>query len=121
MLRFSANLGFLWSDLPLVERVRRAKAAGFNAVEFHYPYDVPAKLVRAALEETGLPAVGINTRLGSAPADFGFAAMPGHEAEARDAIDEAITYAGAIGAGCVHVMAGKPEDARRGREVFIAA
>jgi hydroxypyruvate isomerase len=41
MLRFSANLGFLWPNLPLVERVRAARTAGFDAVEFHFPYDVP--------------------------------------------------------------------------------
>ncbi len=43
MLRFSANLGFLWVDLPLVDRVRAAKAAGFDAVEFHFPYETPAE------------------------------------------------------------------------------
>jgi hydroxypyruvate isomerase len=108
MLRFSANLGFLWRELPLVERIRRAKAAGFGAVEFHYPYDVPAEAVRAALLDTGLPATGLNTRPGNeAAGELGLSALPGREAEARAAIDEAIDYAKAIGAGAVHVLAGK--------------
>jgi hydroxypyruvate isomerase len=56
MLRFSANLGFLWRDLPLLDRVRAAGQAGFDAVEFHYPYDVPAEELRALLDDLGLPA-----------------------------------------------------------------
>jgi hydroxypyruvate isomerase len=123
MLRFSANLGFLWNDLPLLERVRRARAAGFDAVEFHYPYEVPAESLKRALDEAALPAVGINTRLGSAPGDFGLAALPGRENEARAAIDEAVAYAQAIGAQCVHVMAGKPgeSDGERARDTFLSA
>jgi hydroxypyruvate isomerase len=113
MLRFSANLGFLWIDLPLAERIRRAKAAGFDAVEFHFPYDVPAEEVRAALEQTGLPAVGLNTPRGERPGDMGLAALPGREEEARTAIDRALAYAQAISAGYVHVTAGAPGEERR--------
>ena len=42
MRRFSANLGFLFMHLPLMERIGAAAAAGFTAVEMHWPYDVPA-------------------------------------------------------------------------------
>jgi hydroxypyruvate isomerase len=121
MLRFSANLGFLWRELPLLERIRRAGAAGFDAAEFHFPYDTPAATLRAALAEAGLPAVAINTRPGSREGDFGLAAMPGRESEARAIIDEALTYADAIGASAVHVMAGKPTDARAARRTFVEA
>ncbi|MGB1826557.1 MAG: isomerase, partial [Candidatus Puniceispirillaceae bacterium] len=34
--RFSANLGFLWTDRPLADAVRAAAAAGFDAVECHW-------------------------------------------------------------------------------------
>jgi hydroxypyruvate isomerase len=54
MTKFSANLGFLWSDLPLPEAIHAAKVAGFDAVECHWPYDVPAADTLAALNETGL-------------------------------------------------------------------
>ncbi|MBA3519669.1 MAG: TIM barrel protein [Rhizobiales bacterium] len=124
MLRFSANLGFLWTDLPLLDGIRSAAAAGFDAVEFHFPYDVPAEAVRQALGEAGLPATGLNTRRGDTQAgDFGLAALPGRESEARAAIDEAIGYARAIGADYVHVMAGKPGgDAREAaRRAYLDA
>lgn len=107
MTKFSANLGFLWSDRPLPDAIRAARAAGFDAVECHWPYDVPAAHVRAALAETGLEMLGLNTRRGDVRAgENGLAAIPGREAEARAAIDEAIDYAKAIAAGMVHVMAG---------------
>ena len=102
-MKFSANLGFLWTDLPLVDAVRAAKAAGFDAVEFHWPYDVPAAELAAVLEETGLPALGLNTVRGDSN---GLSALPGQEETARAAIDQAIGYAREIGAGAVHVMAG---------------
>lgn len=105
MPRYSANLGFLWSALPLPQAIRAAKAAGFDAVECHWPYETPADEVKAALEETGLTMLGLNTRRGDVAAgDNGLAAIPGREAEARAAISEAITYAAAIGCGAVHVM-----------------
>ncbi|TFL18754.1 hydroxypyruvate isomerase family protein [Jannaschia formosa] len=107
-MRFSANLGFLWADRPLPDAIRAAKAAGFDAVELHWPYEVPAAEVRAALEETGLPCLGLNTRRGETG---GLCAQPGRGAEARTAIDEAVAYARAIGAGAVHAMAGVAEGA----------
>lgn len=105
--RFSANLGFLWTDLPLPDAIRAAKAAGFDAVECHWPYAVPAAEVVQALTETGLPMLGLNTRRGDVGrGENGLAALPGREPEARAAIDEAIAYATAIGARNVHVMGG---------------
>ncbi|WP_298970538.1 TIM barrel protein [uncultured Roseobacter sp.] len=107
MTRFSANLGFLWADRPLPDAIRAAKAAGFNAVECHWPYAVGAAEVAAALEETGLPMLGLNTRRGNLDAgENGLSALVGREEEAREAIDEALEYAQQTGTGAVHVMAG---------------
>ena len=106
-MKFSANPGFLWTELPLPEAIRAAKAAGFDAVECHWPYDVPAADVMVALQDTGLRMLGLNTRRGDVAAgDNGLAAVPGRTQEARAAIDEAIAYAVAIKAANVHVMAG---------------
>jgi hydroxypyruvate isomerase len=105
MTRFSANLGFLWKDLPLPDAIRAAKRAGFDAVECHWPFETPVEEVTDALSETGLRMMGLNTVRG-APGENGLAALPGREVEARAAIDQAIAYAAAIGASNVHVMAG---------------
>ena len=116
-MKFSANLGFLWADLSLPDAIRAAKAAGFDAVECHWPYETPAQDVTAALEETGLPMLGLNTVRGN-PGENGLAALPGREAEARAAIDQAIAYADAIDAGAIHVMAGFADGAEA-RSVFL--
>lgn len=107
MPAFSANLGFLWTDRPLADAIRSAKAAGFDAVECHWPYDQPLVDVQAALNETGLKMLGLNTVRG--PLNAGMAALPDSVSEARAAIDQAIEYGSAIGAGSVHVMAGQSE------------
>ncbi|MDG4649757.1 TIM barrel protein [Roseibacterium sp. SDUM158017] len=119
-MRFSANLGFLWADRPLPEAIHAAKAAGFDAVELHWPYEVPAAEVARALRETGLPCLGLNTRRGDVAAgENGLAALPGREAEARAAIDEALAYGVEIGARRVHVMAGRAEGPQA-RAAFVA-
>lgn len=107
-MRFSANLGFLWADLPLPQAIHAAARAGFDAVECHWPYETAPETAAAALTETGLPMLGLNTRRGAA-GESGLAALPGREAEARAEIDRAIAYARAIGCGAVHVMAGCAE------------
>ncbi|MEP4195197.1 MAG: TIM barrel protein [Aliishimia sp.] len=119
-MKFSANLGFLWSELSLPEAIFAAKAAGFDAVECHWPYDTAFEDVKGALEETGLNMLGLNTLRGNVEAgENGLSAVPGREIEAREAIDQALTYAAQIGAGAVHVMAGKTEDVAA-RQCFIA-
>ncbi|RVT86952.1 isomerase [Rhodobacteraceae bacterium CCMM004] len=105
MTTFSANLGFLWADRPLPEAIRAAAAAGFAAVECHWPYDVPAAAIHAALAETGLPMLSLNTLPGG-PGKRGLSALPGRGDEARAAIDRAVAYAAAVGCAQVHVMAG---------------
>ena len=106
-MQFSANLGFLWNDRPLADAIRAAAAAGFDAVECHWPYENPAQDVAAALSETGLQMLGLNTRRGNvAGGENGLAALVGREDEARAAIDEALAYAAQIGTKNIHVMAG---------------
>ena len=106
-MRFSANLGFLWNDRPLPDAIWAAKAAGFDAVECHWPYDTPSEDVTSALRDTGLPMLGLNTSRGNVQAgDNGLAAITGREDEARAAIDEALDYACATGTRAVHVMSG---------------
>ena len=107
-MRLSANLGFLWRELPLPDAIRAAADAGFDAVECHWPYEIPTSDVGNALAATGLPMLSINTRLGDISAgDYGIAALPGRGDDAAAAIDEAIAYARAIAAEAIHVMAGR--------------
>ena len=107
MIRFSANLGFLWTDRPLPDAIYAAGQAGFDAVECHWPYSTPAEQVAQALADTKLRMISLNTMRGNPDTgDNGLAALPGREAEAKAAIEQAITYGAAINAAAVHVMAG---------------
>ena len=118
-LEYSANIGFLWSDLPLPERIVAAKKAGFDAVECHFPYEYPAKEIADLLKINDIPMIGLNTLL-SPPCDsyFGVAALEGKEELARQYIDKAIEYATVVGASNINVVAGKSTDTKTSELVY---
>lgn len=122
MTKFSANLGFLWADKPLLDRIDAAAAAGFKAVEFHWPYDIPADAVREACRRAGVLPLALNTPTGDASAgEFGLAAVDGRQAVFQAGFDQAIAYARAVGMSAIHVMAGvvSPSGKERGAEVLV--
>jgi 2-dehydrotetronate isomerase len=119
--RFSANLGLLWADRPLLQRIEAAALAGFRAIEMHWPYDVPAAEVAAVAKRHRLTILGINT----APGDFargerGLGAVPGREHDLQTAVRQSIDYCIDCGASAIHVMAGNvaAADRQRARAVF---
>lgn len=120
-MRYSANLGFLFTELPLPQAIHAAKDAGFDAVECHFPYDTPAADVAEALQQTGLTMLGLNTWPGDkAAGDFGLAALTGREDEARAAIAQAVDYAVATGTKAIHVMAGRTDGGDAAEATFRA-
>ncbi len=121
MPRFAANLGYLFTDRPLLERIDAAAAAGFKAIELQFPYDVPATAVRAAIEKNRLTILGLNTPPGGREGEFGLAAVPGREKDWQALFTRALDYASAIGASAIHCLAGKvaPEQRPAADRVFI--
>lgn len=122
MLRFSANLGFLWADLPLLDRIERAAQAGFKAIELHSPYDTPANLVRQACKRNNLTLLGINTVTGDAAGgEFGLGALAGREEDFLNAIDQSLMFCQESGANAVHALAGivPPDQRANARHVFL--
>lgn len=100
--------------------MRLARQCGFDAVECHWPYRVPADRLRQALSATGLPMLAINTRPGDLDAgEFGLAAIPEKQQLARNYIDEAVDYAARIQCRNVHVMAGKTATAEGARSTYL--
>lgn len=109
MPRFAANLGFLFPDLPLLDRFAAAARAGFSAVEYAVPYEYKTAELRARLDDNGLQQVLINSPAGDrSKGERGFACVPGKEAIFRDSIEQALDYAVALGRPRVHVMGGMP-------------
>lgn len=122
MPKFSANLGFLWTDLPLLDRIAAAASAGFKAVELHWPYDIAAGLVKQACEDHGVQLLGINTPVGdAAKGDFGVGALPGRQADFEKSLHQAADYARQSGTSSVHVMAGVVEPAAKPEATEIFA
>lgn len=124
MPKFAANLSMMFTEHSFLERFDAAAAAGFKAVEFLFPYDYPADLLAEKLQQNGLQQVLFNTAPGDVGAgEWGLAALPGREQDARADIDRALEYAIALKCPNVHVMAGvvpPGEDIARYRETFIS-
>ncbi len=107
MPRFSANLHYLFTDVPFMERFAAAAQAGFKAVEFQVPYDYPAPELRARLQANELEMALFDAPMGDwARGDRGLAAVPGREQEFRGSLPRVIEYAKALDCRTVHVMAG---------------
>ncbi|WP_017349106.1 HPr family phosphocarrier protein [Pantoea sp. A4] len=124
MPKFAANLSMMFTEVPFLERFAAAAAAGFTAVEFLFPYDYPATQLKQLLDDNQLKLVLFNTAPGNVAAgEWGLAATPGREADARADIDRALEYALVLGVPQVHVMASVvPEEASREAyvETFIS-
>ena len=121
MPRFAANLGYLFTERALLERIDAASAAGFKAIELQFPYDVPASQVKAAIERNKLIVLGVNTPPGERDGEFGLAAVPGREKDWQILFARALDYITAIGGNAVHCLAGKvaPEQRPAAERVYI--
>lgn len=107
MPRFAANLSFLFTDLPFLDRFEAAAHAGFKGVEFMFPYATPAGEIRTRLNTNGLSLVLFNLPPGHwDKGERGFAALPGREDEFASAVDLALRYAEALDCPRLHAMAG---------------
>ena len=122
MPRFAANLAYLFTERPLIERFAAAAAAGFRAVELQLPYDHAPSAVRAELDRHGLTVLGVNTAPGqSAAGEFGVAAVPGREQEFAAVFKQALDYVTAIGGCQIHCLAGRvpPEQRPAAETIFV--
>lgn len=111
MPRFCANLKWLFTELPFLDRFDAAARAGFRAVEYASPYEHPASEIRARLRACDLRQVLFNTPAGGAS---GMACIPARRQEFRDSVKKALDYAAELDCGLVHLMAGiVPPDLNR--------
>jgi hydroxypyruvate isomerase len=123
MPRFAANLGYLFTDRPLLERIDASARSGFKAIELQLPYDVPASALKDAIARNQLTVLGINTPPGDTEkGEFGFAAMPGREREWQASFGKALDYISSIGGSAIHCLAGRlpPEQRPAADRVFVS-
>jgi hydroxypyruvate isomerase len=88
------NCSILLTELPLLERPAAAKAAGFDAVEFWWPFEssVPSDAETTAFEraitDAGVQLTGLNFNAGNMPGgDRGLVSWPARSTEFQDNID----------------------------------
>lgn len=107
-MKIAANLSLLFCELPLLQRVQAAAAAGFDGVEIQFPYEVPASQLREELERAAMPLVLINLPAGDLMAGgCGLAAVPERQAQFDAALQEAFDYAVEVRPRCVNVLPGR--------------
>ena len=107
MPRFSANLGLLWSDLPFPERFGAASRAGFDAVEYMFPYDVEPKDLLGWLQGSGLRQDLFNLPAGDFDAgERGVAVDPARRDEFRAGVEQALRYADVLECRKLNCLAG---------------
>lgn len=116
MPRFAANLSMMFNEVPFLDRFDAARRAGFDAVEFLFPYEHPTNELRKRLDDAGVAVALFNMPPGNwAAGERGLAGVPGRQAEFRDGVARALDYAHALGCPLLHCMAGiVPPDAPPG-------
>ena len=111
MPKFAANLSMLFTEVPFLDRFAAAKAAGFDAVEYLFPYDFPASEIRARLDEHALTQALFNMPPGDwAAGERGIASLPDRVEEFRAGVGTALEYAQVLDCPKIHAMAGIPAD-----------
>ncbi|KUO50827.1 MAG: hydroxypyruvate isomerase [Desulfitibacter sp. BRH_c19] len=111
MLRFTANLTFLFTELPFMERFGAARKAGFNYVEFMFPYDFNLDEIEKQLKQHSLKLVLFNLSAGNwEEGDRGIAFNPERKSEFRGGVEKGIAAAQKFGVNRVNCLVGKVDE-----------
>jgi hydroxypyruvate isomerase len=107
MPKFSANLSFLYAELPFLDRFAAAARDGFPAVEYVSPYEHAPEAVAKALADNGLKQALFNLPPGDwAGGERGIGCLPDRVDEFRASVESAIRYGKALGCPNINCLAG---------------
>jgi hydroxypyruvate isomerase len=107
MLRFSANLTWLFNEVPFLDRFAAAARSGFGAVEFVSPYEHEPGRLEERIRSNALAVSVFNLPAGDwAAGDRGMACDPARVGEFQESVGRALEYAGPLGCRMLHAMAG---------------
>src|SRR3989338_7948674 len=107
MPRFAANLSMLFTEVDFLDRFDAAATAGFSGVEYLFPYDFAAEVIKARLDANRLEQVLFNLPAGDwAKGERGIACHPDRVEEFRAGVDQAIAYAKVLGNKQINCLAG---------------
>jgi hydroxypyruvate isomerase len=112
MPKFAANLSMMFTELDFLDRFAAARAAGFDAVEFLFPYAFEPDQIAGRLHRYGLELVLHNFPAGDWTAgERGMACDPRRIGEFRDSVELALEYAVDLGVRRLHCLSGKQHPA----------
>ncbi|MGY0055454.1 hydroxypyruvate isomerase family protein [Streptomyces sp. LZ34] len=116
-LPYTVNVSILFTELPVLERPAAAKAAGFDAVEFWWPYatavptDAEVDAFVRAVRDAGVRLTGLNLFAGDMPGgDRGLVSWPARAAEFRDNIDVTVAIGEQLGCRSFNALYGNRID-----------
>ncbi len=117
-LRYAANCSLLFPELPLLERPSAAKAAGFDAVEFWWPWpdqptpaDSEVDAFVAVVEDSGVQLIGLNFFAGQLTGpDAGVLSILARSREFRDNLDVAVAIGARLGVRAFNALYGDRVD-----------
>ncbi len=113
-LDYLANCSILFTEYPLLQRPAAAKSAGFDAVEFWWPWphqpvpgDAEIAAFTAAIRDAGVQLVGLNFFAGDlAGPDCGVASIPARAQQFRDNIDVTVGIGEQLGVSAFNALFG---------------
>jgi hydroxypyruvate isomerase len=116
-LPYLVNCSLMFTELQLLERPAAAKAAGFDAVEFWWPFARPVpdsaevdEFTRA-IRDAGVRLVALNFFAGDvAGPDCGVLSIPDRSTEFQDNIDVTVGIGAELGARCFNALYGNRVD-----------
>ncbi|HEY2042134.1 MAG TPA: TIM barrel protein [Jatrophihabitans sp.] len=136
MLRYLANCSMLFTELPVLQRPAAARAAGFDAIEFWWPFpdavpnDREVQLFISTVADAGVQLAGLNFAAGDLRAgDRGLVSWPGRTREFADNVDIAVSIGAQLGTEVFNALYGNriadfnpaAQDALATRNLALAA
>ncbi len=107
MLKFTANLSMLFTEVELINRFKAAKQSGFDAVEIQFPYSLSAETLKKTLEQQQLKLILFNVDAGDLlHGGEGLACVPGKTAQFRQAIAQSLKYAALLKPEAINILPG---------------
>ena len=114
MLRFTANLSLLFTEVPLQQRFQAAKEQGFTAVEIQFPYELSAHSIRQQLDKQPLKLVLFNVDADDLlQGGEGLAAVPEKQQQFKQAVAQAAAYAKILKPDAINILPGRCFDKAR--------
>lgn len=111
MFKFAANLSMLFTEVDFMERFSAAADAGFQGVEYLFPYDFSADEIAKQLEDNNLTQILFNLPAGDWNAgERGIACHPDRVEEFQAGVDKAIEFAQKLNCSKVNCLVGIQPD-----------